>query len=131
MGVQGWFHAVHEDFGHSRSGRRGGAGSQRVQRRLQATPPRRRPRPEAPPAAQSGAADPWRVGQPDRTGRRQVPGRVPAKPATFEAGLTAVTGYPNWDNGDVGDVHGLAALDCYSLENGGEASGSTMQAYRP
>lgn len=51
------------------------------------------------------------------------------KPADFEAGLSSVSGYPNWDNGDTGDVHGLAALDCYTLENGGEASGSTMQAY--
>jgi hypothetical protein len=51
------------------------------------------------------------------------------KPADFEAGLSSVSGYPNWDNGDTGDVHGLAALDCYTLENGGEASGSIMQAY--
>lgn len=51
------------------------------------------------------------------------------QPATFEAGLDHVTGYPNWDNAAVGDVHGLATLDCYTLENGGEASGSTMQAY--
>lgn len=88
------------------------------------------PAPTAPSAAsQNGAADPGAsAGPTGPDGEKYLAAFL--QPATFEAGLSAVTGYPNWDNGDVGDVHGLASLDCYSLENGGEASGSTMQAYQ-
>lgn len=52
------------------------------------------------------------------------------KPDDFAHGLYAVPGYPSWDNGDAGAVQLLAVMDCYTMENGGEDAGSTMQAYQ-